>query len=189
MEVVREGGNRLCVYGSTCAEVGETAFRNGIVVHQLADEVGDMGPGAGTGADVSVPGSQLSPAAIDVPAGDDQSGHDAEPEAAAAPEPEDAATPDSGAASGFPPSAPEAGAEPEASVSAPDSGCEREPSAPALDLGAEPEASAPAPESAPAASPPAEPPQEASDDGTFQAAPPHHPTTPAPPPSPSRPPF
>ncbi|MFF8588128.1 ATP-binding cassette domain-containing protein [Streptomyces althioticus] len=193
VEVVREGGNRLCVYGSTCAEVGETAFRNGIVVHQLAEEVGDMGPGAGTGADVSVPGSQLSPAAIDVPAGDDQSGHDAEPEAAAAPEPEDAATPDSGAESGFPPSAPEAGAEPspsapapeagaepEASVSAPDSGCEREPSAPALDLGAEPEASAPAPESAPAASPPAEPPQEASDDGTFQAAPPHHPTTPRP---------
>ncbi|CAL9604729.1 Vitamin B12 import ATP-binding protein BtuD [Streptomyces sp. enrichment culture] len=47
VEVVPEGGNRLCVYGSTCAEVGETAFRHGIVVHQLADEVGDMGPGAG----------------------------------------------------------------------------------------------------------------------------------------------
>ncbi|MEU9353993.1 ATP-binding cassette domain-containing protein [Streptomyces griseoloalbus] len=47
VEVVREGGNRLCVYGSTCADVGETAFRNGIVVHQLADEVADMGPGAG----------------------------------------------------------------------------------------------------------------------------------------------
>ncbi|MGW0814616.1 ATP-binding cassette domain-containing protein [Streptomyces viridiviolaceus] len=47
VEVVREGGNRLAVYGSTCADVGETAFRNGILVHQLADEVGDMGPGAG----------------------------------------------------------------------------------------------------------------------------------------------
>ncbi|MEW1683896.1 ABC transporter ATP-binding protein [Streptomyces sp. NPDC093594] len=47
VEVVREGGNRLCVYGSTCAEVGETAFRHGIVVHQLADEIGDMGPAAG----------------------------------------------------------------------------------------------------------------------------------------------
>ncbi|WP_437025742.1 ATP-binding cassette domain-containing protein [Streptomyces sp. enrichment culture] len=47
VEVVPEGGNRLCVYGSTCADVGEIAFRNGIVVHQLADEVGDMGPGAG----------------------------------------------------------------------------------------------------------------------------------------------
>ncbi|MBT2414916.1 ATP-binding cassette domain-containing protein [Streptomyces sp. ISL-12] len=48
VEVVREGGNRLSVYGSTCADVGETAFRHGILVHQLAHEVGDMGPGAGT---------------------------------------------------------------------------------------------------------------------------------------------
>ncbi|MFE2277792.1 ATP-binding cassette domain-containing protein [Streptomyces sp. NPDC059454] len=47
VEAVHEGGNRLCVYGSTCADVGEIAFRHGIVVHQLADEVGDMGPGAG----------------------------------------------------------------------------------------------------------------------------------------------
>ncbi|MFI9760282.1 ATP-binding cassette domain-containing protein [Streptomyces sp. NPDC051963] len=45
LEVVREGGNRLSVYGSTCADVGETAFRHGILVHQLADEIGDMGPG------------------------------------------------------------------------------------------------------------------------------------------------
>lgn len=44
VEVVREEGNRLSVYGSTCADVGESAFRNGILVHQLADEVGDMGP-------------------------------------------------------------------------------------------------------------------------------------------------
>ncbi|WP_139058359.1 ABC transporter ATP-binding protein, partial [Streptomyces prasinopilosus] len=48
VEVAEEGGNRISVYGSTCAEVGETAFRHGIVVHQLADETGDMGPGAGT---------------------------------------------------------------------------------------------------------------------------------------------
>ncbi|WP_053749193.1 ATP-binding cassette domain-containing protein [Streptomyces sp. MMG1533] len=46
VEVVREGGNRLSVYGSTCADVGETAFRHGVLVHQLADEIGDMGPGA-----------------------------------------------------------------------------------------------------------------------------------------------
>ncbi|MCX5061860.1 MULTISPECIES: ATP-binding cassette domain-containing protein [unclassified Streptomyces] len=46
VEVVRERGNRLSVYGSTCADVGETAFRHGILVHQLADEIGDMGPGA-----------------------------------------------------------------------------------------------------------------------------------------------
>lgn len=44
VEVVREDGNRLSVYGSTCADVGETAFRHGILVHQLADEIGDMGP-------------------------------------------------------------------------------------------------------------------------------------------------
>ncbi|MDT3727295.1 ATP-binding cassette domain-containing protein [Streptomyces sp. DSM 41972] len=189
VEVVREGGNRLCVYGSTCAEVGETAFRNGIVVHQLADEVGDMGPGAGTGAEPSTaPEFQLPPAAVYV-----RSGHDAKPEAAAAVhEPEVAATPGSGAEPGFPPSAPEtgaeaspstsapeAGAEPEASVSASDSDPEREPSAPAL---------APAPEfapesalaPAPAASSLPGPPQEASGDRTCQAAPPHRPTTPRP---------
>lgn len=45
VEVVRESGNRLSVYGSSCADVGEIAFRNGILVHQLADEIGDMGPG------------------------------------------------------------------------------------------------------------------------------------------------
>lgn len=48
VEVIREGGNRLSVYGSTCADVGEIAFRHGVLVHQLADEIGDMGPGAGT---------------------------------------------------------------------------------------------------------------------------------------------
>ncbi|MFJ7078765.1 ATP-binding cassette domain-containing protein [Streptomyces sp. NPDC098781] len=47
VEVVRETGNRLSVYGSTCAAVGEIAFRNGILVHQLADEIGDMGPDFG----------------------------------------------------------------------------------------------------------------------------------------------
>lgn len=46
VEVVRESGNRLSVYGSTCADIGEIAFRHGILVHQLADEIGDMGPGA-----------------------------------------------------------------------------------------------------------------------------------------------
>ncbi|MFE0386268.1 ATP-binding cassette domain-containing protein [Streptomyces bungoensis] len=43
VEVVREGGNRLSVYGSTTADIGETAFRHGILVHQLADEVGAVG--------------------------------------------------------------------------------------------------------------------------------------------------
>ncbi|MDH6218879.1 ABC transporter ATP-binding protein [Streptomyces pseudovenezuelae] len=49
VEVVRESGNRLSVYGSTCADVGETAFRHSVLVHQLADEIGDMGPGSDAG--------------------------------------------------------------------------------------------------------------------------------------------
>ncbi|MFD8234348.1 ATP-binding cassette domain-containing protein [Streptomyces sp. NPDC059696] len=62
VEVVREGGNRLSVYGGTCADIGEIAFRNGIVVHQLADEIGDMGPGAAGrshGADLRPPVAEL----------------------------------------------------------------------------------------------------------------------------------
>ncbi|MEV7417318.1 ATP-binding cassette domain-containing protein [Streptomyces sp. NPDC089919] len=43
VEVVEESGSRLSVYGSSCAEVGETAFRHGVLVHQLADETGDGG--------------------------------------------------------------------------------------------------------------------------------------------------
>ncbi|MGW6907362.1 ATP-binding cassette domain-containing protein [Streptomyces sp. NPDC054940] len=46
VEVVRESGNRLSVYGSTCAVIGDIAYRHGILVHQLADEIGDMGPAA-----------------------------------------------------------------------------------------------------------------------------------------------
>ncbi|HWU06263.1 MAG TPA: ATP-binding cassette domain-containing protein [Streptomyces sp.] len=44
VEVVAEDGSRLSVYGSTCAEIGDTAYRHGVPVHQLADEVGDAGP-------------------------------------------------------------------------------------------------------------------------------------------------
>ncbi|MEV8603750.1 ATP-binding cassette domain-containing protein [Streptomyces griseoviridis] len=71
VEVVREGGNRLSVYGGTCADVGETAFRHGILVHQLADEIGDMGPGAGSEADddaetpEETPGTEPSRGAVD----------------------------------------------------------------------------------------------------------------------------
>ncbi|NLU65727.1 ATP-binding cassette domain-containing protein [Streptomyces sp. HNM0574] len=43
MEVVHERGSRISVYGSSCAEVGDVAHRNGILVHQLADEIGDAG--------------------------------------------------------------------------------------------------------------------------------------------------
>ncbi|GGT14083.1 MULTISPECIES: ATP-binding cassette domain-containing protein [Streptomyces] len=41
VEIVEEAGNRLAVFGSSCAEVGEAAFRHGVLVHQLADETGD----------------------------------------------------------------------------------------------------------------------------------------------------
>ncbi|MEV0413651.1 ABC transporter ATP-binding protein [Streptomyces sp. NPDC050448] len=43
VEIVEETGSRLSVYGSSCAEVGEAAFRHGVLVHQLADETGDAG--------------------------------------------------------------------------------------------------------------------------------------------------
>ncbi|MFB9462466.1 ATP-binding cassette domain-containing protein [Streptomyces cinereospinus] len=64
VEVVQESGNRLSVYGITCAEVGETAFRHGVLVLKLADEVGDMGPGAGaTPSQEPQPGHERQPAA------------------------------------------------------------------------------------------------------------------------------
>ncbi|MFI2779180.1 ABC transporter ATP-binding protein [Streptomyces sp. ALB3] len=46
VEVVAEDGSRLSVYGATCAEIGDTAYRHGLPVHQLADETGDAGPAA-----------------------------------------------------------------------------------------------------------------------------------------------
>ncbi|QNE74394.1 ATP-binding cassette domain-containing protein [Streptomyces finlayi] len=51
VEVVAEESCRLSVYGSSCAEIGDTAFRHGVPVHQLADEVGDAGPPAASGTD------------------------------------------------------------------------------------------------------------------------------------------
>lgn len=70
VEVVSEPGvgSLLTVYGSSCPEIGETAFRNGVLVHQLADEVGDTGP-----APVSAPVPAPAPAydtAYDHPAYD-----------------------------------------------------------------------------------------------------------------------
>ncbi|NEB83696.1 ATP-binding cassette domain-containing protein [Streptomyces anulatus] len=46
VEVVEEESGRLTVYGSTCAEIGDTAYRHGVPVHRLADEIGDTGPAA-----------------------------------------------------------------------------------------------------------------------------------------------
>ncbi|WP_369146954.1 ATP-binding cassette domain-containing protein [Streptomyces sp. R44] len=50
VEVVAEDGNRLSVYGSDCAAVGDTAFRHGVPVHRLAEERGGDG-GAAAGRD------------------------------------------------------------------------------------------------------------------------------------------
>ncbi|MFI5619892.1 ATP-binding cassette domain-containing protein [Streptomyces sp. NPDC051567] len=66
VEIVEESGSRLSVYGSNCAEVGEAAFRHGVLVHRLADETGDTGthaspvPQARTGAG-SPPGPGTEP--------------------------------------------------------------------------------------------------------------------------------
>ncbi|MFV5992021.1 ATP-binding cassette domain-containing protein [Streptomyces sp. NPDC056231] len=58
VEVVIEAGSRLSVYGSTCAEIGDTAFRHGVPVHQLADEIADTGPATASAseAEASSPG-------------------------------------------------------------------------------------------------------------------------------------
>ncbi|MEU0754490.1 ABC transporter ATP-binding protein [Streptomyces albogriseolus] len=156
VEVVREGGNRLCVYGSTCAEVGETAFRHGIVVHQLADEIGDMGPGAGADAQPqqapeSRPSAETGP----------------QPGLAPDPKPEPHPHPDPD-----PNSDPNPCPEPEAAAT-PD---------PDPDPDPEPETATPAPaspEADPAASTPPESSPAAADDDASQAAPPQQqPTTP-----------
>ncbi|GGP41480.1 ABC transporter ATP-binding protein [Streptomyces abikoensis] len=73
VEVVREGGSRLFVYGSSCAAVGETAYRHGILVHRLAEETVDTGPvaplrradgrGSGATADEDAPDGPAEPEA------------------------------------------------------------------------------------------------------------------------------
>ncbi|MEV7084342.1 ABC transporter ATP-binding protein [Streptomyces sp. NPDC093085] len=94
VEVVAEAGSLLSVYGSSCPEIGETAFRHGVLVHQLADEIGDAGPrpapapvtpfsscpvpapvlGARTG-----PGPGAAPGAVPVPAPGNRPGPGAVP--------------------------------------------------------------------------------------------------------------
>ncbi|GGT48484.1 hypothetical protein GCM10010271_61080 [Streptomyces kurssanovii] len=48
VEVIAEGSGVLAVFGSSCAEVGETAFRHGVLVHRLTEEVGDAAPATET---------------------------------------------------------------------------------------------------------------------------------------------
>ncbi|MFD9305525.1 ATP-binding cassette domain-containing protein [Streptomyces sp. NPDC060048] len=81
VEIVEESGSRLSVYGSNCAEVGEAAFRHGVLVHQLADETGDAGAPpslprarAASGADAGVADTEGPPA--ESGAGGDGQGRD-----------------------------------------------------------------------------------------------------------------
>ncbi|WP_411107449.1 ATP-binding cassette domain-containing protein [Streptomyces sp. cmx-4-9] len=83
VEIVAESGSRLSVYGSNCAEVGEAAFRHGVLVHRLADETGDAGAPA-------VPQARAGTAPASVPA----------PAPAAVPGSASASVPGSGGTSG-----------------------------------------------------------------------------------------
>ncbi|WUW21108.1 ABC transporter ATP-binding protein [Streptomyces sp. NBC_01463] len=70
VEVVTEASSsRLSVYGSSCAEIGDTAFRHGLPVHQLADEIGDTSPeaGPGPGPDAAAPAPRLESSAAPPP--------------------------------------------------------------------------------------------------------------------------
>ncbi|MFD7442734.1 ATP-binding cassette domain-containing protein [Streptomyces sp. NPDC059909] len=72
VEVVTEDGNRLFVFGSSCAEIGDTAYRHGVLIHQLADEIGDTAPPpppapTPTTASSTAPTPTLAPAPRPVP--------------------------------------------------------------------------------------------------------------------------
>ncbi|MGR4884689.1 ATP-binding cassette domain-containing protein [Streptomyces sp. LARHCF249] len=70
VEIVEESGSRLSVYGSSCAEVGEAAFKHGVLVHRLADETGDAGAPASP-----VPHARAAADAVsDAPSGTDPGG-------------------------------------------------------------------------------------------------------------------
>ncbi|MFJ3106200.1 ATP-binding cassette domain-containing protein [Streptomyces sp. NPDC086835] len=76
VEVVAESSAVLAVFGSSCAEVGETAFRHGVLVHRLTEEVGETAPVAEAGPvavtapprrPAPLPPSTASPASAPVP--------------------------------------------------------------------------------------------------------------------------
>ncbi|WP_448315783.1 ATP-binding cassette domain-containing protein [Streptomyces sp. CO7] len=56
VDVVRESGTRLSVYGGDCAEIGEAAYRHRVLIHQLSEETADMGPGGHVRRDGGGPG-------------------------------------------------------------------------------------------------------------------------------------
>ncbi|WP_411158438.1 ATP-binding cassette domain-containing protein [Streptomyces sp. CBMA291] len=61
VEVVAEEGNRLSVYGSDCAAIGDAAFRHGVPIHRLTTETGDMGPLRRTGSGATGTGKAATP--------------------------------------------------------------------------------------------------------------------------------
>ncbi|MFF4159100.1 ATP-binding cassette domain-containing protein [Streptomyces sp. NPDC001678] len=92
VEVVREGGSRLLVYGSSCAVVGETAYRHGILVHRLAEETTDTGPVAplrradGRDADgTTADGTTADGTTADGTTADGATGEDGAPDGSAVP--------------------------------------------------------------------------------------------------------
>ncbi|GAA2257581.1 hypothetical protein GCM10010232_54580 [Streptomyces amakusaensis] len=68
VEAVTEGGGLLSVYGSSCAEVGETAFRHRVPVHLLADEPGTPAPAPAPAGPPPPPAPRPGPAALPAPA-------------------------------------------------------------------------------------------------------------------------
>ncbi|MEU1667010.1 ATP-binding cassette domain-containing protein [Streptomyces sparsogenes] len=60
LSVVREDETRISVYGLSCAAVGETAYRHGIVVHRLVEETADLGPRA-VGGDTAARDPRATP--------------------------------------------------------------------------------------------------------------------------------
>ncbi|MGW2110042.1 ATP-binding cassette domain-containing protein [Streptomyces sp. NPDC001948] len=77
VEVVTEAGGRLAVYGSSCAEIGDAAFRHGLPVHRLVDEIGDTGPAAPRGGmDPTDPDGSAGPGVSSAPSNPkDPAGH------------------------------------------------------------------------------------------------------------------
>jgi hypothetical protein len=74
-EVVADGGSRIAVYGTSSAEVGETAYRHGILLHQLADAAPEhldraaVPAMAGAGAGLGLDGGKGGRAGADVDGG------------------------------------------------------------------------------------------------------------------------
>ncbi|MFB7172671.1 ATP-binding cassette domain-containing protein [Streptomyces sp. NPDC056254] len=77
VEIVEESGSRLSVYGSNCAEVGEAAFRHGVLVHQLADETGDAGAPAAPVPHARAAATAAPAAAVPDPSGESAGSRDA----------------------------------------------------------------------------------------------------------------